>query len=126
MALHKLILALAFLLFALNTSAVADDAVAASEIDHLIAAIGASQCVFIRNGKRHSARDAEAHIRMKYRRAKRYASTAELFIERLASKSSMSKKPYWMECPGAEPVHAGDWLTAELERYRESGRTTGI
>ncbi len=99
-------------------AAQADDSAAEAEIEHLMAAIGGSQCVFVRNGKRHSARDAEEHIRMKYRRAKRYAKTSELFIERLASKSSISKKPYWMECPGNEPVESGAWLEAELERFR--------
>ena len=44
---------------------------------------------------------------MKYRRGKRYASTTEKFIERLASKSSMSRKPYYIECPGDEAVPTG-------------------
>ncbi len=105
--------------------ALAETQATEAEIEHLMTAIGASKCVFVRNGKRHSARDAERHIRSKYRRAKRYASTTELFIERLASKSSMSKKPYWMECPGDEPVQSGDWLTAELERYREKAMQSG-
>ncbi len=112
---RALVLALALSL----PAAFADTAATEAEIEHLMTAIGTSQCVFVRNGKRHSAQDAEAHIRSKYRRAKRYASTTELFIERLASKSSMSKKPYWMECPGDDPVQSGDWLTAELVRYRE-------
>ena len=99
-----------------------DTAAIEAEIDHLITAIGESDCVFIRNGKRHTAKEARRHIRSKYSRAKRYASTAELFIERLASKSSVSKKPYWMECPGDEPVRSGDWLETELERYRAGQR----
>ncbi len=105
--------------------AFAETSATEAEIAHLMTTIGTSNCVFVRNGKRHSARDAEAHIRSKYRRAKRYATTAELFIERLASKSSMSKKPYWMECPGDEPVQSGDWLSAELERFRDSGAQSG-
>jgi hypothetical protein len=125
MAFHKLTLAFAFLLFALVTDAVADDAAVEAEIGFLIEAIGDSGCTFVRNGKPHSARDAEEHIRMKYRRGKRYASTAELFIERLASKSSMSRKSYWMECPGNEPVRSGDWLKSELKRYRENREQSG-
>lgn len=88
------------------------------EIEYLVSTIGASDCIFIRNGKRHSARDAEAHLRMKYRRARRYAPTAEKFIDRLASASSMSKKPYYIECAGREPVPSGEWLTAQLHEYR--------
>ena len=90
------------------------------EIEYLLDAIGSSGCTFIRNGKRHDADDAEDHLRMKYRRGKRYAPTTEKFIERLASASSMSKKPYYIESPGDEAVPTGDWLTAQLEDFRTS------
>jgi hypothetical protein len=88
------------------------------EIEYLVSAIGASDCAFIRNGKRHDAEAAEEHLRMKYRRGKRYAPTAEKFIERLASASSMSRKPYYIECDGQEAVPSGEWLTAQLHEYR--------
>lgn len=91
-----------------------------AEIEHLLTTVGSSDCVFIRNGKRHDAHDAEDHLRMKYRRGKRYAPTTEAFIERLASKSSMSKKPYHIECPGTESVPSGDWLSQRLAEYRDS------
>jgi hypothetical protein len=96
--------------------AYADDAEV--EIEYLVSTIGASDCTFIRNGKRHDADDAEAHLRMKYRRGKRYATTTEKFIERLASASSMSKKPYYIECDGQEAVPSGEWLMAQLFEYR--------
>ena len=89
------------------------------EIEYLITTVGESGCTFIRNGSRHDAEDAASHMRLKYRRGKRYATTAELFIERLASKSSFSGKPYAIECPGREAVPSGDWLTARLHEYRE-------
>lgn len=91
---------------------------AEAEIEYLVSAIGASDCTFIRNGKRHDAGDAEAHLRMKYKRGKRYAPTAEEFIERLASASSMSKKPYYIECNGQDAVPSGDWLMTHLHEYR--------
>ena len=90
-----------------------------AEIEFLLTTVGSSDCVFVRNGKRHDAEDAEDHLRMKYRRGKRYASTTEAFIERLASKSSMSKKLYHIECPGSEPVPSGEWLTQRLAEYRD-------
>ena len=90
----------------------------AAEIEYLLDTIGQSGCTFIRNGKRHDAVAAEDHLRSKYRRGKRYASTTEKFIERLASASSMSKKPYYIECPGDEAVPTGEWLTAQLTDYR--------
>ena len=89
------------------------------EIEYLIATVGESGCTFIRNGSRHDAEDAASHMRLKYRRGKRYATTAELFIERLASKSSFSGKTYAIECPGSEAVPSGEWLTARLQEYRE-------
>ena len=109
-----LMMALAVLMPA---AAIADNAEA--EIEHLITTVGDSGCTFIRNGSHHDAEDAASHMRMKYRRGKRYAPTAELFIERLASKSSFSGKPYAIECPGSDAVPSGEWLTARLQDYRE-------
>ena len=98
--------------------ATADATNAAAEIEYLLSTLGSSECTFVRNGKRHSAEDAEDHLRMKHRRGKRYVTTAETFIERLASSSSMSKKAYHVECSGKEPVPSGDWLMQRLSEYR--------
>lgn len=102
----------------LPITATADTAEA--EIDYLLTSIGGSDCVFIRNGTRHNAEDAEDHLRMKLRRGKRYVTTAETFIERLASSSSMSKKPYYIECPGQEMTPSGEWLMQRLAELREN------
>ncbi len=96
--------------------ALADDA-APAEIDYLLSSVGSSDCTFIRNGKRYDSRSAEDHLRMKYRRGKRYAPTSEKFIERLASNSYLSKKLYYIECEG-EKMPSGDWLTERLGEYR--------
>jgi len=88
------------------------------EIDFLLESIGSSDCTFIRNGSRHDSRAAEKHLRMKYRRGKRYAPTSEKFVERLASKSSLSKKLYYIKCDGEEKVPSGDWLMERLGEYR--------
>ena len=113
----KLLPALVVLLALTPAIAMAD--AAETEIEHLIATVGESGCNFIRNGSRHDAEDAASHMRLKYRRGKRYATTAELFIERLASKSSFTGKPYKIECPGSDAVPSGDWLMARLHEYRE-------
>lgn len=88
------------------------------EIEQLLVAVGESGCEFIRNGKRHSAIDAESHLRMKYKRGRRYARTAEQFIERLATASSLSKKPYQIDCGGDAPERTGDWLKDRLTGLR--------
>ncbi len=89
-----------------------------TEIEYLLTTMGSSDCTFIRNGKKYVAEDAEAHLRMKYKRGRRYASTTEKFIENLASKSSMSKKPYFIACKGAERTESGAWLMQLLAEYR--------
>lgn len=90
-----------------------------AEIEYLLSAVGSSECTFVRNGKRHSAAKAESHLRMKYDRGRRYATNAENFIERLASKSSLTRRVYMIECPGAEPQPTGSWLTQRLEELRK-------
>ncbi len=97
---------------------------AETEIEYLISTVGESGCTFVRNGSRHAAEDAASHMRLKYRRGKRYATSAELFIERLASKSSMSGKPYLIDCPDSGAVPSGEWLTARLHEYRERQANT--
>ena len=91
---------------------------AEAEITSLIAAVRESDCEFNRNGSLHSAEAAAEHLELKYSRGKRYADSAEAFIERLASKSSWSGKPYEMICDG-ETQPAGDWLTATLVALRD-------
>ena len=95
------------------------EADADTEIRALIQAVAESECEFNRNGSLHSAEAAAAHLELKYARGKRYADSAEAFIERLASRSSWSGKPYQMICDG-QTQPAGDWLTATLLKMRVS------
>lgn len=106
------------ILLALSLSpAFADDGTMDAEIDYLLATVASSSCTFIRNGKEHKASDARDHLQMKRRRGKRYFDSTEEFIERLASKSSWTGKPYRIRC-GDEEVNAGDWFTALLTEHR--------
>ncbi len=114
----RVIVAFALLVCLLPPGARADEAPA--EIEYLLSTIGSSNCTFIRNGTRHDAQDAEAHLRMKYRRGKRYAPTSDQFIDLLASKSSLSKKPYYIECESEERMAFGQWLMQRLNEYRAS------
>ena len=114
----RVIVAFALLVCLLPPGARADEAPA--EIEYLLSTIGSSNCTFIRNGKQHDAQDAEAHLRMKYRRGKRYAPTSEKFIERLASSSSLSNKPYYIECESEDKMAFGQWLMQQLNEYRAS------
>jgi len=95
---------------------------AKTEINHLLSYLESSGCEFNRNGSWYNAAAAKNHIVQKYEFLvdRGSVSTAELFIEHAASKSSTSGKPYLVKCPGAQPLKTGTWLRAELSRYRKS------
>lgn len=88
------------------------------EIEYLLSAVGSSGCIFIRNGTDHSPRNAESHLRMKYRKGERYVANAEQFITRIASASSWTRKPYRVRCPGEPEQGAGEWLQGLLRDHR--------
>ena len=90
-----------------------------TEIDRLLAEVESSDCVFIRNGREHSADAAADHLRMKRRRGKRYFDSTETFIERLASRSSWSGRDYRIRCDG-ETVTAAEWFADRLKRIRSA------
>lgn len=89
-----------------------------TEIRHLTAFIGDSECIFIRNGAEHESADALKHILRKYNATKKRIHIAEDFIRLAATKSSLSGKPYKVRCGNSEMLCA-DWLHTELDRYRE-------
>lgn len=103
-----------------NAAAAAPTAKAQHEIDALIAGLGSSGCEFERNGSWHDAKAARAHLQKKYDylRKRDMADTAELFIERAASKSSMSSKAYRVRCPGKAAGPSELWFRQRLQSLR--------
>lgn len=102
-----------------STAALADDQMD-PEVAYLLSFVADSGCEFVRNGTSHDSADAADHLRLKYRRGKRYVNNAEQFIDRLASESSWTGKPYSVSCSGqSEP--AGAWLHRALDDYRATG-----
>ena len=113
-------LAAAALSLALSTAAHASpDAVAQNEIDHLLEYVAGSSCTFVRNGDEFPATKARDHLATKYRFVGGRISTAEEFIQYLATGSSVSGEPYHVRCGNVDAL-SGPWLTAELHRYREA------
>lgn len=111
--------------FAASQANTATSAQAQREIDALIAGLGASGCRFERNGSWYDAATAEAHLRKKYEylRKRDMADTAELFIERAASRSSMSGQAYRVRCGKDAPVESATWFERKLvEIRRAAGR----
>ena len=88
------------------------------EIRLLIHAVRESGCDFDRNGTLYTAERAAEHLELKYARGKRYADSAEAFIERLATGSSWSGEPYWMICDGTK-TRSAEWLVDRLDESRD-------
>jgi len=91
----------------------------AQEIQHLFEFISQSDCIFIRNHTEYPAKEARDHMQTKYDYAKRWVNSAEQFIERIATKSSISGNRYQVRCQG-QLLYSDNWLKQELERYRAS------
>jgi len=90
------------------------------EINFLLGYIEGSGCAFYRNGTWHDSKTAQAHLRSKYKylAAGNLINTTEDFIERAATESSFSGQPYAVRCNGGAAVPSGQWLRAELARFR--------
>lgn len=118
--LHRSILALTFFGLLTLTGATAADLPAdqEAEIQYLLSFVENSGCTFIRNGSENSPQAAADHLRLKYKRGKRYFNTAEQFIDRLASESSWTGKKYTINC-GGEIQESGVWLHTALKEYRD-------
>lgn len=91
-----------------------------AEVRQLLDFVAASGCRFQRNGEWHDAAAARAHLERKYDylRQRKLAPSAEAFIERAATESSLSGKPYQARCGNAQPIPSAQWLTTELKRLR--------
>jgi hypothetical protein len=98
----------------------AEDARTRDEVAHLLDHLGRSGCQFSRNGTWYDAQKARAHLEEKYTylQNRDLVPNAQAFIERAASTSSMTGKPYEVRCGTAQPVPSARWLGEELQRYR--------
>ena len=105
---------------------VAASTVVEAETKHLIAHLGASGCQFYRNGSWYDSERAVSHLNRKYEYLLKrgLVPDTEAFIERAATESSVSGKPYRVRCGDAPDVPSAKWLREELERYR-AARASG-
>ena len=118
---HRFRAVLALALIAPGVALAAPSDTARREIAGLIGALDGSSCRFQRNGSWHDAAEARAHLQRKYDYLlkKDKVDTAEQFIERAASQSSMSGKPYRIACPGQPEQTAAVWFGARLKALRQ-------
>jgi hypothetical protein len=91
-----------------------------NEVNFLLGAMSGSGCEFYRNGDWYNARKAVEHMRDKYRYLidRNLINTTEQFIERAASESSFSGKPYQIRCNGGAAVASHQWLSEKLVELR--------
>lgn len=105
-----------------SAASAAPSATTQREINGLMQALETSGCRFQRNGSWHEPAQARSHLQRKYDYLlkRNLADTAELFIDRAASRSSISGKPYRVACRGAAEQDAAPWFQQQLQRLRQS------
>jgi hypothetical protein len=92
------------------------------EIWHLLEYLEKSNCDFNRNGSWYKPDEAVQHIKKKYNYLikRGLINSTEQFIDRAASRSSISGKPYMVRCDRVEPIETSIWFTEELKRFRKA------
>lgn len=118
----KFSVGIAFATFA-SIAGAAPSATAQREINGLMQALETSGCRFQRNGSWHEPAEARSHLQRKYDYLlkRNLTDTAEQFIDRAASRSSISGKPYRVACPGTAEQDAATWFQQQLQRLRRAG-----
>ncbi len=101
---------------------------AAAEIGQLLERLGESGCRFNRNGSWHAAADARQHLAKKldYLRDKGLLASTEDFIAKAGSGSSVSGKPYQVQCGAQAPQASADWLQLQLRSLRAGAGAAGM
>jgi hypothetical protein len=88
-------------------------------IEALIASVARlGDATFLRNGKSYSAADAARFLRGKWRSRRSEVGSAEDFIERVASFSSTTSKPYLIRFADGRELSSAEYLRAELAKLR--------
>jgi hypothetical protein len=90
------------------------------EVEAVLERLAQSGCRFHRNGEWYDAQKARAHLEDKLAYLERWSTleSAEQFIEKAASGSSVSGQPYLVQCGESEPVPSAEWLRAQLKALR--------
>ena len=88
-------------------------------IEALIASVAQlSDATFLRNGKSYPASAAARFLREKWQSRRSEVRSAEGFIDRIASFSSTTSKPYFIRFADGRQVPSAEYLRSELARLR--------
>lgn len=122
MVLRHIHVGLAVLALSMTMSARAGESppVVRAEIASLLGRLETSDCRFNRNGSWYSGQKAKAHMlaKLHYLEARTTLTSTEQFIDLAATKSSISGKPYLVQC-GDTPAQTSEvWLTTQLKLLR--------
>ena len=74
---------------------------------------------FIRNGSEYDAKMAAKFLRGKWEKKAKEIASAKDFIDKAATKSDMSGKPYMIQLKGQPATPCGSYLKAELEKLEK-------
>ena len=95
------------------------------KINFLIQEIEKVEGTFVRNGDEHTPSEAAKHLRMKLKNAlnswftpSKEKWTADLFIEKVASKSSLSGTTYKIKLDSGKVVTTSSWLKNKLLTFK--------
>lgn len=114
---RRAFLAAALALLAAPSHAAGPPAAELERIERLISAIGDRQDLrFVRNGTDYPASDAARFLREKFKARSDGVSSAEGFVERIATRSSTTGRPYLIRWPDGREQAAAEFLLAELRR----------
>jgi hypothetical protein len=89
-----------------------------TEVDHLFEYVRTSKCQIERNGQLYPGAAAEEHMQKKYEHFRDQIDSTEKFIDLVASRSEVSKRPYLVRCGSKMAMPTRGWLLAELARFR--------
>ena len=89
------------------------------KIEFLLGQIEAQKgAKFWRNGSSYMPKQAAEHLRMKWEKAGKSIRTAQDFVEKIASKSSMSGKVYEIEFADGSKVETKVFLLKKLAEWK--------
>jgi len=105
----------------LSANAAELPAVEAVKIEALIAAVeGMADAVFIRNGRAYDSAVAAEFLRRKWQAQALHVVSVEDFIEKVASVSSTTGRPYLMVFVDGREIPCSSFLREELARLQQT------
>ena len=113
-----------FAVFEVSTKQVDEKA----KISKLLKTVKRSELTFIRNGKQHTSEATAEHLRQKWRQATPPIRTVTGFINRIASRSSITDEPYLVEQADGTSMEAQLWLRRQIaeEEDRKAAKSSKI